>query len=106
MPKKETPLPAGEYNYIKASKQYTIYGMADQGIDMNTIFQKYGKNQKIEIGEDPKKPDISIEYKKANEDPNFIPDESMKILIDKYSNSKMGGDFNNEDFMKSVGASY
>ena len=99
-------MPSGEYNYIKASKQYTIYGMADQGIDMNTIFQKYGKNKKIEIGDNAKQPDISIEYKKANEDPDFIPNENMKILIDKYTNSKMGGNFNNEEFMNNVGASY
>lgn len=49
-PKKETPSPSGEYNYIKASKQYTIYGMADQGVDLNTIFQKHGSNKKITIG--------------------------------------------------------
>jgi len=30
----------------------------------------------------------------------------MRILIDKYNNAKMGGNFDNQSFLKNVGASY
>jgi len=36
----------------------------------------------------------------------MVPDATMKDLIDKYSNAKMGGSFDNKKFLENVGASY
>lgn len=105
--------PVGSYNYIKASKAYTIYGLADKNSNISDIFQNYsmkGNSKKISIGDDEKKPDIVLDFATAEENskstPPFIPDDSMRKLIEKYNNVKMGSGFDNNDAMKKLGASY
>lgn len=111
-PKKKPPQdPTGQYNYIKASKQYTIYGLADAQANLSEVFQNFSDKsnpKQIKIGEDANKPDILLDFATVaeNDKNTFVPDQTMRGLIDKYSNAKMGGNFDNKDFMKNVGASY
>lgn len=96
--------PSGEYKYIHASQVLKTYGMGDVHAPVNDVFKIYGDKGNKDLISLSKNLVLQKLDNSNGQASDNIPPETMKTLINLYTEQKMGS--NTDGFMQSVGAGY